>query len=833
VRQQQSASLQSQDTLLYTLGDQLGKLAARSTALEKSERILESLYCEEVHRRELGISEAESRTFSWVFESWCLGHEFSCGCSCLQRYIVRPNGICVPHDKTTEPPCAGHERCQKHFLNWLDRDTNDPFMITGKPGSGKSTFMKFITGHEQTQSALDRWSGGRKLVVASFYFWSSGTPLQRSQDGLLRCLLYKILSQIPDMIPVAVPRRWQAADQFLIPEPWSRKEIFDAFANVISVNSTSTNFCFFIDGLDEYGGSDLDSGETDLDLVLQLRALSSSPFVKLCLSSRPRNVFQGHFPTNGPRHITLHDHTTKDIEQLVESRIGRVQGLVTIESAELVALKQLIVVRSSGVFLWVVLAVRELLDGLEPPFSMPELEERLLMLPATLEGYFQRILSGVHQQYRRFNARLLLLTVCRSQPLLCYAYALWLLELEEAGPRPHAANTTELPLLGLDAKSWETDTEARIKKVCGDFLIVRRWTVGGIMDHNHRSVRDFLELPAVREELLAIAGWQNESDVRLTLCQLFVSCCEAGVITTRHRDEFYWFTNEIAEYERRSGTTCADLIHRLDRLLCSRTLPSTKRGIRHWTRDLVKHCYPERAIREAQALLFYMAISGATTFVEQAIKSLPPEAQIGILNELLGAFLLGCCHPKSRKTQHSEGHKVVEFLCSMGADVNSVASAPFIPMLDGNAAVNTEFSRLEGAHKSWLDLGLDVANSTNEFDNRTIWEHYLQRSKFAGRHTVVESDEYDRLAVTLIEAGADLGCSLPEDCDNIQQAIGKRIEAEIEAKYLVRQDERRIRDWLYDEQYSAKLIRTALSKRGVAVQEGLLFYRRCGRRSRR
>jgi hypothetical protein len=253
MQQHQGTSMLS-NTLLHTLGNHLAKLAARSTALEKSERILDSLYCEELHRRELAVSEAESRTFSWAFDSWCVGHHFSCGCLCSTGNSVRSISRCWAHNKALEPPCAGHESYQKHFLDWLERDTNEPFMITGKPGSGKSTFMKFITSHERTRSALDTWSSGRKLVVASFYFWSSGTSLQRSQEGLLRCLLYKVLSHSPDIIPVAVPQRWQVADQPRVAQPWSRKEIFDAFATVVNAN---TNFCFFIDGLDEYGGSDL------------------------------------------------------------------------------------------------------------------------------------------------------------------------------------------------------------------------------------------------------------------------------------------------------------------------------------------------------------------------------------------------------------------------------------------------------------------------------------------------------------------------------------------------------------------------------------------------
>jgi hypothetical protein len=75
------------------------------------------------------------------------------------------------------------------------------------------------------------------------------------------------------------------------------------------------------------------------------------------------------------------------------------------------AIQRLIAKISSGVFLWVVLVVRELLDGLKPPVSMPEMEERLFLLPRTLDDYFQRILDKVHWQYRCFTARLLLLWI--------------------------------------------------------------------------------------------------------------------------------------------------------------------------------------------------------------------------------------------------------------------------------------------------------------------------------------------------------------------------------------------------------------------------------------
>jgi hypothetical protein len=776
MRQHQVQSLQSHDAILRTLGDQLAKLAYRSTALEKSERILESLYCEEVHRRELGVSEAESCTFSWAFDSWCIGHCFTFGRSCPQidddvKRNLKSNGRCWPHDEVLEPPFLANKCRQKHFLNWLERDTKDPFMITGKPGSGKSTFMKFVAGHKQTRIALDTWSGGRKLVVASFYFWSPGTPLQRSQDGLLRCLLYKILSQMPDMIPVAVPRRWQAADQLRIAEPWPRKEISDAFANVVNANSLSTNFCFFIDGLDEYGGSDLGSGETDLDLVLQLKTLSSSPCVKLCISSRPRNIFGVHFPAGGPRHITLQDHTTKDIEQLVESRVDRVQGLISIDHTDLEKFKHMIAERSSGVFLWVVLVVRELLDGLESPFSLPEMEQRLLMLPATLDGYFQKILDNVHQQYRRFSARLLLLSVHRHQPPLCYVYVLWLLEQEEFDSGGHAANAAERQRNFF----WESDTSSRINKICGDFLIVKGHSRGWYIEHNHRSVVDFLLLPAVKEELLALAGWHTESDVYLMLCRLFVSCCEENLIEVTNHGEFEDFAGDVEIYERSSGTTCADLIYNLDRALCSQP-PPTGWLQRFWVDRLIHCCHEKWRICKAHALLLLASFYCLKLFVEQEIEALSMEAQIPILNDILKALVLGCYH----QFTYTEGNcttKTVELLCSKGANVNSIARATIIPMIEGSD-INTESPRLVVTHTDETDLGMNPQHSTNKLADCTIWEFYLLERNFQQIHAADTPDPV-KLAVVLIEAGADLKCRLPEDCNDVEEAIVKRVEAEM------------------------------------------------------
>lgn len=56
MQQHRDSALQCHDISFRKIGDQLTNLAQRCTAQEKSKRILESLYCEEVHSREFGVS---------------------------------------------------------------------------------------------------------------------------------------------------------------------------------------------------------------------------------------------------------------------------------------------------------------------------------------------------------------------------------------------------------------------------------------------------------------------------------------------------------------------------------------------------------------------------------------------------------------------------------------------------------------------------------------------------------------------------------------------------------------------------------------------------------
>ena len=95
------------------------------------------------------------------------------------------------------------------YKSWLAR-YQGLLWIVGIPGSGKSTLMKYI--YQQDTLRLTRAEpkegtlhlsqpSQKKVIVASFFCYSTGAPLQKSRIGLFRSLLHQILRQIPTLPP--------------------------------------------------------------------------------------------------------------------------------------------------------------------------------------------------------------------------------------------------------------------------------------------------------------------------------------------------------------------------------------------------------------------------------------------------------------------------------------------------------------------------------------------------------------------------------------------------------------------------------------------------------
>ncbi|KAF5500096.1 Vegetative incompatibility protein HET-E-1 [Colletotrichum siamense] len=281
------------------------------------------------------------------------------------------------------------------LANWF-LSGSGTFWISGKPGSGKSTFMKFISKHTRTKELLEIWAGPTgTLAIATHCFWIAGTPIQKSWQGLLQSLLHDLLRGHPQAVSIACPSRWAAAKVGkwqAAAEPWSVEELAVALRALSTAKQMPLRMCLFIDGLDEY-----DSNHAELCQVLL--DMAKSPHVKICLSSRRWPVFERSFGQRGQESLDIHELTRDDIRKFVNDQLqadlrwtAETSEGVTLAKAELV---DRIVTQADGVFLWAFFVTRSLREGLANGEKIEDLARRFSQLPSDLDHLFQHMLDSV------------------------------------------------------------------------------------------------------------------------------------------------------------------------------------------------------------------------------------------------------------------------------------------------------------------------------------------------------------------------------------------------------------------------------------------------------
>ncbi|KAH6959344.1 prion-inhibition and propagation-domain-containing protein [Fusarium avenaceum] len=289
--------------------------------------------------------------------------------------------------------------------SWL-QDTRSIYWISGKAGSGKSTLMKYLLSQSRMLELLDKWACNSSIALASFFFYALGRPEQKSQSGLLRSLLYQLLKQDPESIEITLPNMWQEACtntdkdplKLLVP---SIAEMATALSDYCASCDASKKLFFMIDGADEYEGGDLDA----VKFITDLGAFSN---VKILVSSRPRPAYVAAFE-HKPR-LNLQDLTRGDITSYVSENISAHPYLVALSDIQPRVVERLIeelVSKSSGVFLWVVLACRSVVEGCNDYCSFSDLQARIDELPKEVEDLLQHMLDKINPMWRAEAIKLL------------------------------------------------------------------------------------------------------------------------------------------------------------------------------------------------------------------------------------------------------------------------------------------------------------------------------------------------------------------------------------------------------------------------------------------
>ncbi|KAI1747280.1 hypothetical protein F4782DRAFT_445122 [Xylaria castorea] len=473
----------------------------------KAVTIQDWLYFPELLSRESAIHNAHENTYTWLLHDEDSNEDIE-----------------EDHRKYRHDSYRELERSQNRdaMCNWL-KSGSGIFHISGKAGSGKSTLMKYLAGAPETREHLTNWAKTKEkdLIFAEFFFWRSGTPLQRDIEGLYRGILWKILDAHPDFIQdVSSTFREDKNGVFDGSIHRSKPTLseLEAAFNVLIQSPKALSkhrICLFIDGLDEFEGD-------YWTLSQRLAKWCASNDIKICVSSRPQNEFTKVFnAVPGATWFSLHGLTRPDMLHFVRNTFEKDlrYAEACVENPGCRSLFYSIVDRADGVFLWVRLVVNELLVDMGNSWSFVQLKQRLDEIPSDLRSLFNQMLRRVNRLERVKLARTFLLLNLESE--IVGLYGSRIAGRSAMSVYAHAvlddiADNPDLEVQLLDGSPGPYLSKADCISKCSQ---MRRRLIGrcqGLLDIDetnrpfpychtasfcHRSVAEFLKEPEVESDI--------------------------------------------------------------------------------------------------------------------------------------------------------------------------------------------------------------------------------------------------------------------------------------------------------------------------------------------
>ncbi|KAF4943280.1 hypothetical protein FGADI_13518 [Fusarium gaditjirri] len=508
-------------------------LSDRATLKVRESCILSALRFQLMDERYDDVAEAHDKTFEWIFGSFNSDSD--------EDPLRRSN---VASQKPMENPGA-----RANFVDWI-RHGNGIFHISGKPGSGKSTLMKYLCRQYETKKHLDVWAAGKSLVFANFFFWNPGTTMQKSLRGLIRGLLHAILSNAPELIPLAFPKHWDATLSKVAVTFDSSDEILLAFSDLICRDEVYRNhkLVFFIDGLDEFQGD-------HAALINQLlQWISTRPTgVKMCLSSREWPIFQEAFKTFPS--FRLHELTRSDVSRIVQDRLKSNELYQKMADPDgLAHFESNLVDKSDGVFLWLKLILQAIEDGLLSGDRLSQLQNKVDALPTELNDLFQHLLNAIHPCDRK--EAYLILAVALECPPDWPIFRISFLE-EYIENRDFALSRQIDQLENGQITDRLERTRKKIYGKCKGLLEIqlvqfnRERQVDRTLEESvkftHRSIVEFLNSDQTKQKLVAELKGLDTLDA---ICQTFLAHIQAAIMD----EDYYHERGEASNLEH-----CLDL----------------------------------------------------------------------------------------------------------------------------------------------------------------------------------------------------------------------------------------------------------------------------------
>ncbi|KLU91741.1 hypothetical protein MAPG_10690 [Magnaporthiopsis poae ATCC 64411] len=279
------------------------------------------------------------------------------------------------------------------YKRWAASDRSI-LWIRGKPGSGKSTLMKFAIANAKSLPDVDDQS-----AVFSFFFHGRGGELQKTLLGFWRALLFHFLKLVPEALAGLVQTyQERTADRGEHGEKWQwhQGELRSFFESALPKILRSRRVLVYIDALDECGKD----GAAELVRIFESLLKSLPPRsaglgqFRTCFSCRPYPNLHLDDPIPGRYavfKIRPEHENSQDISTFVDDQLADFSA----RNATATTIPALIKKRASGVFMWACLVVKKV-QALERQGDGPKkIEKAIRLTPPDLDELYGRLTESM------------------------------------------------------------------------------------------------------------------------------------------------------------------------------------------------------------------------------------------------------------------------------------------------------------------------------------------------------------------------------------------------------------------------------------------------------
>jgi hypothetical protein len=376
---------------------------------------------------------------------------------------------------------------------WLD-DESPLYWVRGRPGSGKSTLMKYIWNHEVLSAVLSRRDSSISRIKAAFFFHHRGSHQQKSFEGMLHSILFRLLGQEPRLAAGILPEFHRLKEEHF--SGWTLARLMNSYEAILAQSSFRVEVYLFLDALDEYDGRP----EVIIDFIQSSikRRPGAKTRLKACFSSREWSAFGNSF--SDCLGLRIHEYTDQDIRTYLSTRLSSIFELSSLRESESKSFRDIeesIATRAQGVFIW----VRAIMDILSQDYlqgvAISKLAEKAESFSADLDEFYSEAIQRIQVQYRD-DSFALFEVVLRSQDLISVEELISIVHCATCDNLSNCIATINNANNQHDFSQWVQDRGAGLLELVDD----RTTTRTNVVQFMHQTVSDFVAKPGFRRLIL-------------------------------------------------------------------------------------------------------------------------------------------------------------------------------------------------------------------------------------------------------------------------------------------------------------------------------------------